>query len=118
MYPVIPGGSTAVVEDGFEIVASSLIPDEHQIAFALTATDGDSTWITPFSITAHAPVLNYEELVINDSTGNGNNHLDPGETADFQIILGNNGSGDADDPFRIAATLLEIFSKVDKDKYP
>jgi hypothetical protein len=61
----------------------------------MSATNGDSTWISPFSITAHAPVIAMNELVIDDSAGSGDNHFDPGEIVDFHIILANSGSGDA-----------------------
>ena len=94
-YGNIAANSTAVVTDAFEIAVAQDVPDNHNIAFTLTATDGDSIWTSNFTITAHAPVIEFEELVIDDATGNQNNQLDPGETADFQVMIKNNGSCDA-----------------------
>ncbi len=87
-------GSTAVVTDGYQFEVSNTVPDMHNINFMLVATDGDSIWETPFAITAHAPLVEFESLVINDPTGNNNNALDPGETADFNVTIKNNGSCD------------------------
>ena len=42
-----------------------------------------------------APLVEFERLVIDDSTGNNNHVLDPGETADFHITMINNGTSDA-----------------------
>jgi len=50
-----------------------------------------------FTVTAHAPTLQYLKYDIVDTTGtgNGNRKLDPGETADINIYLVNTGSSEA-----------------------
>ena len=94
-YGDIGAGLLAVVIDGFEIEVTPDIPDMHAIPFILTAASGDSSWVSNFSIMAHAPIIEFERLVISDPTGNNNNQLDPGETADFAVIIKNIGSTDA-----------------------
>ncbi|MCK4694376.1 MAG: hypothetical protein KAT74_01370, partial [Candidatus Cloacimonetes bacterium] len=76
------------------------VPDEHGIIFTLEATDGIDTWISNFSIMAHAPVLEFAGFYINDTMqGNGNLRWDPGETVDIFITIENNGSSNSFDVF-------------------
>ena len=49
-YGDIPEGTTVVVTDGFEIEVGDNCPDWQNIAFELTATDGDSVWVSNFNI--------------------------------------------------------------------
>ena len=88
----INAGALATVNDAFQIEVTPDVPDGHDIAFSLHAACGDSIWISYFSLEAHAPVVEYTELLIEDPTGNNNNQLDPGETADFNITVTNEGS--------------------------
>ncbi|OQX80553.1 MAG: hypothetical protein B6D61_01820 [Bacteroidetes bacterium 4484_249] len=89
-YGNIPANETATVTDGFEIELDNLVPDEHNILFELSATDGSDTWISNFYITAHAPVLE-----MGDFTISGNGTIDPGETVDITVTVENSGSSDA-----------------------
>ncbi|TKJ42434.1 hypothetical protein CEE37_01770 [candidate division LCP-89 bacterium B3_LCP] len=93
--PGIEGGALGTVNNAFALEIGPDIEDGHAFAFTLTATDGDSVWTSPFSIIGHAPEVEYDQLVIEDPTGNYDNHLDPGETADFHIDVTNEGSADA-----------------------
>jgi len=94
-YGTIPAGSTAVVTDGFAWVVSDNIPDMHNVIFELTATDGTMTWLSDFSITGHAPLIETGNLLIDDYIGNFNGRLDPGETVFLIIPTYNNGSYNA-----------------------
>ena len=94
-YGDVAAGAIVTVEDGFEIAVAQDVPDMHVIPFTLIATSGWEFWETSFSITAHAPLVEFSRLFIDDATGNQNNQLDPGETADFQVMIKNNGSCDA-----------------------
>ena len=91
----INSGATCTLNDAFALEVSSDVLDGAEISFELTASDGDSTWVSPFSITAHAPEFIYGSILIDDPAGNGDNHFDPGETADFNITIENAGSSDA-----------------------
>ncbi len=90
------GGSTSADEAfAFEIVPE--VEDGYEVDFTLTATDGDSTWLSQFNVVAHTPIVTHDNLLVEDPTGNNNNLLDPGETVNFNITIDNGGSSDAED---------------------
>ena len=94
-YGTITAGSTAVVTDGFSWDVSDNIPDLHVVIFEITATDGTTTWTSEFSVTGHAPLLEFGTMTIDDYLGNFNARLDPGETAFLIMPVMNNGSYNA-----------------------
>ena len=93
----IQQGATIELQDAYEITASGLIPEGHSCNFEISITDGTETWEGSFAIVAHAPVLEMDNLLIDDNSGNNNQQLDPGETANFMVTIANNGSSDAID---------------------
>jgi len=94
-YGTITAGSTAVVTDGFSWDVSDSIPDMHVVIFEITATDGTLNWNSNFSITGHAPMIEFGTLLIDDYQGNWNGRLDPDETGLIIIPTFNNGSYNA-----------------------
>ena len=84
-------GDTVTVENAYTIQATDNIPDNVAIPFILTATDGDSTWVSNFSIKPSAPAFAIGGMIIAETSGNGNGTLDPGETADLMIATTNSG---------------------------
>ena len=96
-YGIFTPNEVKNVKDGFSFHASSHIPDGHNIPFNVISSDDSSIWSGTFSITAHAPVLSLGNYILNDSTGNHNGRLDPGETAFLKIFINNEGSADAFD---------------------
>jgi hypothetical protein len=95
-YGTIPAGDTVFVTEGFQVSALESIPDFHMVLFGLEATGGTrETWTGNFSIHGHAPVLVLMEYSIDDSYGNGNGRLDPGEAVTLHITTLNAGSADA-----------------------
>jgi len=92
VYGTVNAGSTASVADGFAWDVADDIPDMHQVIFDVNATDGTDTWTTSFAIEGHGPDLEIGDLVIDDSEGNNNGRLDPGETVDLIIETYNYGS--------------------------
>lgn len=97
----IETAGTANVTDAFELTVINTIPDGEVVMFEVNAV-GQESWASSFSITLHAPVLEYAGLVIDDSAGNGNGRLDPGETANFVITLMNSGS----------STIMEVMGEL------
>ncbi len=93
----INANSTTVLNGAFEIEVADNIPDNHNVTFTLSATNGTDTWESFFSIPAHAPMLEVTGITVNDASGNGNGFLDPGENADIMFETANIGSGDAMD---------------------
>jgi hypothetical protein len=93
-WPAIPAGSTVIQTQAFAFTVANLIPDQHMVPFDLSVTDGTDIWSSTFYLTLNAPVLTIGGYVIDDSDGNGNGRLDPGETA--LIIIQNSNEGGCD----------------------
>jgi len=92
----IGSNTTHTVEGAFEIQVLEFIPDLEVINFELTASDGTDTWVSPFTITGHAPVFEVSgDILVSDPEGNNNGRLDPGETADIHVPTLNIGTGNA-----------------------
>jgi hypothetical protein len=96
-YGDIPGNNGLVNRPtAFAFDVSGRTPDNHNITFQLTMTDSAShTWNSSFMLRTHAPNLTFVSMLINDSSGNRNGVLDPGETASLVVTLQNAGSGQA-----------------------
>lgn len=72
--------------------------DGHAVLFDLTFRDSnDSTWTGRLQVTLHAPDLVAGGVRVDDSAGNGDGQLDPGEDADLYVTVLNLGSGAAND---------------------
>ncbi len=91
-YGSIFPGDTVIIPDGFRLRAASNILDTHGVHFMHYAAGNDTTWISGFTITAHSPVMEFDNLIVVDTSGNRNRILDPGETASFVITVTNRGS--------------------------
>ncbi len=100
-YASIAGGATVTLTDAFSFDIASNVPDQHIVAFELQV-EGDETWVSNFQITINAPELQIGELTIDDSQGNGDGIIDPGETVDIIIQSSNFGHCACDD---VAGTL-------------
>lgn len=98
VYTSVPAGETAVVENGFEISISPDVPDKHVARISVLASaDTKEEWNSSFNIVTHAPILTFVDYSIDDSEGNNNGRLDPGETINLNIGLENIGSSNAFD---------------------
>ncbi|MBN3035278.1 MAG: T9SS type A sorting domain-containing protein [Bacteroidales bacterium] len=94
-WPDIPAGATSFQDDAFSIEVGDIIPDQHIVTFDLEVTDGTETWSSTFMVTLNAPVLNIGNYIVDDSNGNNNGRLDPGENADLIIDNTNEGHCEA-----------------------
>ncbi len=94
-YGLIAANDSVFIENAFRIAVSADVPDGHIINFSLSAVYNSDTSMSAFNEMVHAPNLMMESWSINDSTGNGNGKLDPGETADFLITMKNTGTTEA-----------------------
>ena len=104
-YGVVLPGESKEVQDGYYFHVSSNISDGTSIEFEMTSTDDTASWISNFSIIAHAPNLTMSNCQVVDPIGNNNGRLDPGETADLDITLINYGSSDA---YNVTGDLISI----------
>jgi hypothetical protein len=97
VYGTIAANSSMNIADAFAFAVADTVPDEHLILFEVVSSDDDTSWSSMFTMMAHAPVMQFIEFVIDDSNGNGDGRIDPGETVDITIKIANNGSSDAFD---------------------
>ncbi|HKK60583.1 MAG TPA: C25 family cysteine peptidase [Salinivirga sp.] len=98
-YGTINAGDSTTIADAFALAFADDIPDQHSILFTVTATGDDAkyTWESNFNIVVDAPVLSVGVMNIDDTgSGNGDNILDPGETANLVLTINNNGAADID----------------------
>jgi hypothetical protein len=87
-------GQEITVDQAFSFSVPLNIPDEHQINFTFSATNGSDVWESDFSLTAYAPKLDFSLISFTETNGNGNGYLDPGETATARFTAINNGHAD------------------------
>jgi len=83
------------VADGFAFDVAEDLPDGHAVLFEVAASDGTDIWMSNVVITGHAPNLQVGNYTIDDSGGNNNGFLDPGETVEMTVNVENAGSADA-----------------------
>jgi hypothetical protein len=103
-WPNVAAGATVEQTGAFEFTVADLIPDQHIVQFTLQVTDGTDTWESMFNVTLNAPVLTIGGYLVDDSFGNNNGRLDPGENADIIIPNFNEGGCDALDAVASAVT--------------
>lgn len=97
----------SVLQTGaYEIQVLDSIPDQSKVHFNLTIEDQTrEVWSSYFSITLNAPVLSVGNITIIDTLmGNGNGKLDPGETVDVIVMVGNTGHCHAMDALALLST--------------
>ena len=94
-YGLISSGETKWINKGFEIMIAEDIPDQYNVIFTVICSGDDNTWTNSYVSSFHAPVMDVTELTIDDSDGDINGRLDPGETAQFKIKVQNLGSAQA-----------------------
>jgi hypothetical protein len=95
-FGAIVAGNVVSRNNAYEISIADNIPDQHIITIDMLITDTatNNTWNASINLTANAPAIHIGEIsVINDP--NGNEILDPGETADLKFQIENTGHADA-----------------------
>ncbi len=92
--------NTSFVAEAFAMDISQDVPDNHQASFELTITDGGEEWVSNLRLNAYAPVFSIDpDYVLDDSEyGDGNNRLDPGESALLTFQVTNQGHTTAVNP--------------------
>ncbi len=94
-YGTVLAGETKTIVDGFALDVANDIPDLHTAHFNVSATSGTDVWESSFTLKGHSVALTYVQVIVDDASGNGNGKLDPGETANLNIYVGNTDSADA-----------------------
>ncbi len=83
------------ITDAFAFNTANDIPDDQNIVFTLEATDGTEIWTSNLVIKSHAPILDFIDFSVSDDSGNNNGRIEPGETGEITVTVGNNGSSGA-----------------------
>lgn len=83
------------IEDAFAFDVANNIPGGETVKFTINAYNGTEAWTSTFSVTANGVNLTIGTITINDASGNNNGSLDPGETVDLYVEIGNGGQIDA-----------------------
>jgi hypothetical protein len=96
-FGTVNGADSAYNSQGFGMSVNAGLPNNYAIACSLVCKDSDdSTWVSYVTFRVGAPVIMFVDKVVKDSAGSQpNGKLDPGETADLEITLGNTGIGNA-----------------------
>jgi len=98
-WGAITANSTSIQLDAFALDIADNIPDQRAVSFLISATGNGTVsppWNSSFGITVNAPKLTVASMTIDDSSGNGNGVLDPGETVDILVNTSNAGHLDAE----------------------
>jgi len=109
-YGTIAAHDSVLVQDAFQILVASNVPDGHLIHCYLTSVYGDDTTVSAFTEMAFAPGLEINSFVIDDATGNNNGKLDPGETVNFLLELKNNGGAPASNVMAMLSSANEYIT--------
>ena len=82
-----------MVSNAFSVVIANDVIDQEVINYEIVVSDnGSNSWTSYFSMLAHAPLLEIEDVSIDDVAGNGNGRIEAGETVNFLIPSNNIGS--------------------------
>ncbi len=95
-YGTIPAGDSTYGSNYFEFTVSYDALDEEHIPFTIDITANEGSWSANFSYVVYAPVLSYQRHVVDDSQGNNNGMVDPGETVILRVYARNTGHEDAE----------------------
>lgn len=88
----VDANSTLLLNDAFAFTVNEWIEDQHEVFFTITLTDAlGNAWTSYTTVLLNSPVLSCAEIEIDDSLGNSNGRLDPGETAQLIIHIANDG---------------------------
>lgn len=116
IYGDMPDGASVTKNNAFQFQVKNKIEDQHVVLFDLTATDNTTTtWPSAFSIVLNAPKLKILSVIPDDSQGNGNGRLDPGESAQVQIIVNNYGHAATTLPESYLSTTYSYITLLNSD---
>ncbi|KQC07886.1 MAG: hypothetical protein APR54_00635 [Candidatus Cloacimonas sp. SDB] len=91
-YGDIAGGEVGNPENYFIIQFNPDIPGGTRILFELLISDdSENFWLDRFELYINGPLIEYSGIEVSDS---GNGVLDPGETAEVNLVLFNSGEVD------------------------
>ena len=98
----LPANSTGHYDQVGLIQIADNIPDQTIFTLNLSTSVGDITHTTQKAFLAKAPNLQFAEIEVDDSQGNGNGFIDPGERVVLRIHGKNIGHADAPEVYLTA----------------
>ena len=98
----VNAGQVISLTNAFAFTVANDVPDNHSFMLDVTCTGDEGVWTGIIALTAYAPEIGLENIMISDGD---NNRLDPGDTADMIITLKNNGGALAN---KVAAMAQQI----------
>lgn len=94
-YSDIPGDASEVNHEPVSLLIDLFCPDATVIPILCNVTIAGNSWQFPISLTVHKPAIALSGIYMNDTMGNGNGLIDPGETLDLIINYQNSSSLEA-----------------------
>ncbi len=91
----IAGNGEITLADGFAFMVADSLPDGYIVDFLVEVTADNGSWTSQFNVEGHAPVLELIDYQVDDSNGDDNGRIDPGETAGLLVTISNTGSSAA-----------------------
>lgn len=84
----IAGNQDVTLENAFAFTVSDAVPNNTNVRFNITCTDGTDTWESHFNARIFAPEFELVSAVLETSTGGA---LNPGDSGTVHFTLANNG---------------------------
>ena len=110
-FDALAANESQLIPGAFQLELSDNIYDRTNIPFTLTTQFGDESYTQEYNIEVVAPNIHIELIDVNDTQGDNDGRLDPGEYARLTFRVTNNGHYLADSP-RISLTNNESYIRV------
>ncbi len=102
----IAAGDSVFIEGAYSFDVISSVPDDYDIKLSTHITSSNNLWDGKINLTAFAPLIENDEIVINDGD---DGKLDAGETADLDLNFKNMGGATAEN-VEIAVSTLDPYA--------
>ena len=110
-YDALESNASQFISDAFRFTLSDDIPDRTLVPFTITTYFGEETYAQGYEIIAQAPNIVAELIEVDDTQGNNNGRLDPGEHVRLTFRLTNIGHYFAESP-RVSLTHNDGYIRV------
>ena len=90
-FDALSPNESVFIDDAFQIRISDAILDRTQVPFTLTTLFGDESYAQDYDLEILSPNIHAELIDIDDTQGNHDGRLDPGEHASLKFRITNNG---------------------------
>ncbi|MBE6336178.1 MAG: T9SS type A sorting domain-containing protein [Lentimicrobiaceae bacterium] len=105
----VAANSEVTLNECFAFTVCDSVPNKTNIKFIVTCTDGTDTWESRFNTIIYAPQFDFLGATVDDSAGNGNNQIEPGETISINFSAANTGNSNAENvTFAVFCSAPEI----------